>query len=53
MPLLALGIPFAPATAVLLSGFMIHGLTPGPLMLQQTPIIFWIVVASMYIGNLL
>jgi putative tricarboxylic transport membrane protein len=53
VPLLALGIPFAPATAVLLSGFMIHGLTPGPLMLQQTPIIFWIVVASMYIGNVL
>jgi putative tricarboxylic transport membrane protein len=53
VPLLALGIPFAPATAVLLSGFMIHGLTPGPLMLQQTPIIIWIVVASMYIGNVL
>jgi len=51
VPLLALGIPFAPATAVLLSGFMIHGLNPGPVMLKQNPQMFWVIVASMYIGN--
>ena len=30
---------------------MIHGVTPGPLMMQKNPEIFWSVVASMYIGN--
>ncbi|MBC7339211.1 MAG: tripartite tricarboxylate transporter permease [Firmicutes bacterium] len=53
VPLLALGIPFSPATAVLLSGFMIHGLSPGPLMLQQSPGMFWTIVASMYVGNVI
>jgi len=53
VPLLALGIPFAPATAVLLSGFMIHGINPGPVMLQQNPQMFWTIVASMYIGNVM
>lgn len=53
VPLLALGIPFSPATAVLLSGFMIHGINPGPLMLRQTPETFWIIVASMYLGNVI
>ncbi len=53
VPLLALGIPFSPATAVLLSGFMIHGLAPGPVMLKQNPETFWIIVAGMYIGNVI
>lgn len=51
IPLLALGLPFAPATAMLLGGFMIHGITPGPLLVAQHPDIFWGLVASMYIGN--
>jgi putative tricarboxylic transport membrane protein len=53
VPLLGLGIPFAPATAVLLSGFMIHGISPGPLFLQDYPLMFWTVIASMYIGNVI
>lgn len=53
VPLLALGIPFAPATAVLLGGFMIHGVTPGPTFLTQHPELFWLVIASMYIGNVM
>lgn len=52
-PLLALGLPFAPPTAVLLSGLMMHGVTPGPLLIQEHPNIFWSVIASMYIGNIL
>lgn len=51
VPLLALGIPFAPATAMLLGALMIHGVQPGPLLMSQKPEIFWGVVASMYIGN--
>jgi len=53
IPLLALGLPFAPATAMLLGGFMIHGVTPGPLLMIQHPDVFWGLVASMYIGNMM
>jgi len=51
VPLLSLGIPSSPPTAVLLAGFLIHGLTPGPLLMQERPDVFWGVLASMYIGN--
>jgi putative tricarboxylic transport membrane protein len=53
VPLLSLGIPFAPATAILLSALVIHGVQPGPLLMAQRPDVFWGVVASMYLGNLL
>lgn len=53
VPVLSLGIPFAPPTALLLSAMMIHGITPGPLLVQEHPDVFWGVIASMYLGNLL
>lgn len=53
IPLLSLGLPFCGATAILLSGFMIHGITPGPGLITQHPDLFWGLIASMYIGNLL
>jgi len=53
VPLLSLGIPFAPPTALLLSAMMIHGITPGPLLIENHPDIFWGVIASMYIGNIM
>jgi putative tricarboxylic transport membrane protein len=53
VPLLSLGIPFSPATAVLLGALVIHGIQPGPLLMMNQPAVFWGVVASMYIGNLL
>ena len=53
VPLLALGIPFAPATAMLLGALMIHGVQPGPLLMEQRPGVFWGVVASMYVGNVM
>jgi putative tricarboxylic transport membrane protein len=53
IPLLALGIPFAPPTALLLGGLMIHGITPGPLFITEHANIFWLVIASMYIGNVM
>ena len=53
VPLLALGIPFAPTTAVLLGGLMIHGVTPGPTFITDHSNLFWLVIASMYIGNLI
>jgi len=51
VPLLALGIPFAPATAMLLAALMIQGIRPGPLLIQERPEVFWGVIASMYVGN--
>lgn len=51
VPLLSLGIPFAPATAILLSAFIIHGIQPGPMLVLQRPEVFWGLIASMYIGN--
>jgi putative tricarboxylic transport membrane protein len=51
VPLLSLGIPFSPATAILLGALVIHGLQPGPLLIVQRPEVFWGFVASMYIGN--
>ena len=51
IPLLALGIPSIPATAILLSALTIHGVSPGPLLLTENPQVFWGLVASMYIGN--
>ena len=53
VPLLSLGIPFSPATAILLGALMITGVTPGPLLISQHPEVFWGVVASMYVGNLI
>jgi len=51
VPLLALGIPGSGATAVLLGAFVILGIQPGPLMMSQRPDVFWSMVSSMYIGN--
>ena len=51
IPLFVLGIPFAPPTAILLGALLIHGVSPGPLMIEQHPELFWGVIASMYIGN--
>jgi putative tricarboxylic transport membrane protein len=52
IPLLSLGIPSNAMTAVLLGALMIYGLTPGPLLVRNSPDLFWGVIASMYIGNL-
>ncbi|WJS87338.1 tripartite tricarboxylate transporter permease [Paracoccus sp. TOH] len=53
IPLLTLGIPSNNMMAMMLSAFMIHGITPGPTVLANQPEIFWGLVASMWIGNAL
>src|SRR5262249_42573954 len=53
VPLLSLGIPFSPATAILLGALVLHGLQPGPLMISERPEVFWGFVASMYVGILM
>jgi len=52
-PLLALGIPGSPTTAVMLAGFMMWGIRPGPLLFQTKPDLVWGLISSMYIGNLI
>ena len=53
IPLLSLGIPSTAMTAILLGALMIYGLTPGPLLIKNSPDLFWGAIASMYIGNLM
>jgi putative tricarboxylic transport membrane protein len=53
VPLLTLGIPGSSATAVLLGGFLIWGLTPGPLLMEQEPDFAWGLIGSMYLGNVM
>lgn len=53
IPLLSLGLPFCGGTAILLSGFMIHGILPGPDLITQHPDLFWGLIASMYVGNVM
>ena len=52
LPLLTLGIPGGSSTAILLSALIMWGIKPGPLMMQQSPDVFWGLVASMYVGNI-
>jgi putative tricarboxylic transport membrane protein len=51
IPLLTLGIPGNAVTALLLGAFMIHGVTPGPMLIPKHPDLFWGTVVSMYLGN--
>jgi putative tricarboxylic transport membrane protein len=53
VPLLTLGIPGSGTTAILLAALILWGLKPGPLLIQDNPQMFWGLVASMYIGNLM
>jgi putative tricarboxylic transport membrane protein len=53
VPLLTLGIPSSNTTAILLAGLTVWGLRPGPLLIQENPDLFWGLVASMYIGNVI
>jgi putative tricarboxylic transport membrane protein len=53
VPLLSLGLPFTPATAVLMSGMLLQGVTPGPFLLRDHPQVFWSVIGSLYVGNVM
>ncbi len=53
VPLLTLGIPGSGTTAVLLGGFLMWGLRPGPLLFEKNPDFVWGLIASMYVGNVM
>ena len=53
IPFLGLGIPTGPAPAVMMIALLIHGVRPGPLFISEQPQLFWGLIASMYIGNVI
>lgn len=53
IPLLTLGIPPNPVLAVIFGALLLHNITPGPSLVNNNPDIFWGVIASMYIGNII
>ena len=53
VPLLALGVPPHQVMAMLLAAFIIHGIQPSPYFIIDHPKLFWGLIASMYIGNVM
>lgn len=53
VPLLSLGIPTGAMNAIILGALTIHGLNPGPMFIKESPQIFWGLIGSMYIGNVM
>jgi putative tricarboxylic transport membrane protein len=53
VPLLTLGIPSSATAAVLLGAFLLFGIQPGPLLMEEQPEVVWGLLASFYIGNII
>lgn len=53
IPLLTLGLPANVVMALMLGALLLHGITPGPTMVYQHPDVFWGIVTSMFVGNLM
>jgi putative tricarboxylic transport membrane protein len=53
IPMLTLGIPSNPTMAMMIGALMIHGISPGPRVMTERPELFWGVIASMWLGNLI
>jgi TctA family transporter len=53
IPMLTLGIPASGTMALMLGALIIHGIAPGPTVMIQRPDLFWGLIASMWIGNLM
>jgi len=53
IPMLTLGVPAGAAMALMLGAMMIQGIAPGPLVMADHPDLFWGIIASMWIGNMM
>jgi len=53
IPLLSLGLPANAVMAMLLAALLIHGIEPGPMLMSRHPDLFWSVVFSMFVGNII
>jgi TctA family transporter len=53
IPMLTLGIPSNPVMALMIGAMIIQGIQPGPAVLNEQPVLFWGLIVSMWIGNLM
>lgn len=53
IPLLTLGIPTNSVMALLIGALIVQGIQPGPMVIKQQPDLFWGLIASMWVGNLM
>lgn len=53
IPLLTLGLPSSAVMAVMVGAMTIHGIIPGPMIIEKQPTLFWGLIVSMFIGNLM
>ncbi len=53
IPMLTLGIPSNPIMALMIGGLVIQGIAPGPNLITEKPALFWGVITSMWIGNVM
>ena len=52
IPMLTLGIPSNPVMALMIGALILHGIQPGPSVMEEQPALFWGLVVSMWMGNL-
>lgn len=53
IPMLTLGLPSNPVMALMIGALMIHGIQPGPNVITEQPALFWGLIVSMWVGNVL
>lgn len=53
VPMLSLGLPSSPSTAIMLAAIIMFGLKPGPTLFREAPELVWGLIASLYIGNVM
>jgi putative tricarboxylic transport membrane protein len=53
VPLLTMGIPTSATMALMIGALTLHGIAPGPMVISRQPDLFWGLIASMFIGNLM
>jgi TctA family transporter len=53
IPMITLGIPSNPTMALMIGALMIQGISPGPQVMQERPELFWGLIASMFVGNMM
>jgi putative tricarboxylic transport membrane protein len=53
IPMLTLGIPSNPVMALMIGALIIQGITPGPNVVNEQPVLFWGLIVSMWLGNLM
>ena len=53
IPMLTLGVPSNPVMALMIGALIMQGIQPGPAVIQQQPMLFWGLIVSMWVGNLM